>query len=286
MKTPRVPQRPARAGPGTAGPAPATPTVLVPPALASTPPAELTHLNPLVPAQVQRRTLTAIIERVREVALQGRRPVVEVDLDLTSLMPDERTEAALLSLAHRYDVPPLLEPSRLPLLPGYTLEAWADFLEVTGLGEQYPRLKGLHSLDSDLYWDEAALHTDRPTPGLKAFVERVQEAGGRVVFSSGRWQATAEASARASFAAGGLDPIDLLIGNPGFSDAENKRRRETEIRVRYGEVVAVIDDRKSNRDAMIADLGPGVLSVPIALPGYSAAPDARRGELRISTFEL
>ncbi len=249
-------------------------------------PPELDHLNPLVPPEVQRRTLSAIVERVREVALQGRRPVVELDLDLTALMPNERTEAALLALGHRHRVPELLEPHALPLLPGYTIEAWADFLEATGLGAKYPALRGVHSLDSSLYWDEAALHTDRVTPGLRGFVERVRQAGGRVVFNSGRWQATAEASSRQSFAAAGLTDVDLLIGNPGYSDAENKRRREAEIRARFGEVVAVIDDRKSNRDAIVSSLEPGVLSVAIALPGYSAAPDAKSGEHRISTFEL
>ncbi len=243
------------------------------------------HLHPAVSASVQRQTLAAIDDRVRVAALAGLSPVVEVDVDLTSLMPDERTETALLALAHARQIPELFRLAAFPVLPGYTAEAWADFLELTGLGARYPSLRNLRSLDTEVFWDEATLHTDRVTPGFKSFVARVEALGGVVVLSSHRWQRSAEEATRRAFATCGLSSLALLVGEPALSDTENRRRHQVEIRARYGRVVAVIDDEKAHRDAALAAAGPGALGIAVALPTYSAARETAQCPLRISTFE-
>ncbi|MBK7859695.1 MAG: hypothetical protein IPJ65_13965 [Archangiaceae bacterium] len=243
------------------------------------------HLHPAVPVEVQRRTLAAIDDRVRVAALAGVNPVVEVDLDLTSLMPDERTETALLALAHAHQIPELFRLAAFPMLPGYTAEAWADFLELTGLGARYSALRKLRSLDTEVFWDEATLHTDRVTPGFKSFIKRVEALGGVVVLSSHRWHRCAEEATHRAFATGGLASLALLVGEPELSDAENRRRHQVEIRARYGRVVAVIDDEKTHRDVALAAAWPGAVGVAVALPMYSAARETAQCPLRISTFE-
>src|SRR5580692_11465332 len=92
----------------------------------------------VVPPEVQRATLTKVLARVAEVAASKVTPVVEVDLDLTALCPRARTRYALALVGHQFGVAEFLRPDDLPLLPGYTSEAWRAFLESTGIAQRNP----------------------------------------------------------------------------------------------------------------------------------------------------
>lgn len=238
-------------------------------------------LHPAVPAALQQRTLAAIVERVAEEVGRSGAAAVQIDLDLSALVPGERTEAALLQLAHEHWAPALLRPRALP---GYTPEAWGDWLEVTELGVQLPALRRRRSLDCAAFWQGAPLESDRPTPGLAAFCERVTDEGGTVVFRSCR-RGDAETATRAALGAAGLAHLPLVLYDRCARDAEGEAWRQAELRARFGPLVAIIDDEQHNREAVAKAAGPGVLKVAVALPGFSAAPATREAPLRISTFE-
>lgn len=249
-------------------------------------------LNPLVPADVQQRTLDAIFDRVRRQAERHAanpgaepRPVVQVDLDLTALMPIVRTEAALKAASERLGIAELQDPSTLPLLPGYTSEANRAWLAQTDLDERYSGFWGVG--DGGAYWNESLIEADEATPGLVAFVEKVRSLGGEVVFVSGRFTAGVREQSIASLERAGLRDVQMLIGNSGFSDAGWKEHLQTQVLERWGKTVAVIDDRISNRNAMIGALASpeDVLSVGIAIPRFSADPVVSSNPNRISTFE-
>ena len=250
-------------------------------------------LNPLVPEDVQRRTLDAILERVRRQAERHAanpsgeaRPVVQVDLDLTALMPVVRTEAALKSAAERLDIAELRDPSLLPLLPGYTSEANRAWLAQTDLDERHPGFWGVG--DGGAYWNESLIESDDATPGLVAFVETVRSLGGEVLFVSGRFTSGVREQSIRSLERAGVRDVQMLIGNSGFSDAGWKEHLQPRILEEWGKTVAVIDDRVSNRNAVIGALASpdDVLSVGIAIPRFSADPVVASNPNRISTFEL
>jgi hypothetical protein len=263
-------------------------------------------LSPHVTPAVQLRTLRAVFRQVAEASrASGPRPVVEVDLDLCGLMPVHRTRRALAAVAREFGVARLGEPEGLPTLPGYSDEAWSAFVDLMGLRSSRPDLDwGRRAPGSpfrrfhDLYWMLDGMAEDRPTPGLGAFVHRVSELGGDVVFISGRWlKAHVQVSLRCLRRAGITSP-KLVIGNdrheslvpagtPAASDAEAKAALQAEVRARFGRPVAVVDDRAANRLAVAGASGDpaGVLGVAICIPGFSCDPAGARAPLRISSFE-
>lgn len=251
------------------------------------------ELNPLVPEDVQRSTLNAILDRVRAQAARHQanpstegKPVIQMDLDLTALMPIQRVESALKDASTRLNIPELADPSKLPLLPGYTSEANRAWLAQTDLDERYSGFWGVG--DGGSYWNTSLIDTDVATPGLVEFVTRVRELGGEVVFVSGRFTAGVREQSLRSLERAGLKDIQMLIGNSGFSDAGWKQHLQPQILERWGKTVAVVDDRIANRNAIIGALASAddVLSVGIAIPRFSADPVVSSNPNRISTFEL
>lgn len=229
------------------------------------------------------RTMQRLMQRIGEQAATGVAPVVQVDLDLTALMPIERTRDALRDIGRDYDIPELTTPETLGELPGYTPEAFTAWVETSGLGQRYPALRGIRSLQGYGYWNSAHDTTDQVTPGLVDFVAAVRSAGGEVVFNSGRSESMRGASEGILRRAGINNPV-LYIGNIG-GDAATKESRQGDIRARYGKTVAVVDDRVTNRDAVISGLGDrDVISIAIAIPGFSVDPVTRQAENALTTF--
>lgn len=270
-------------------------------------PADEFHLSEAVTLAAQLRTLRTLFDHVAAKAGCGLRPVVEVDLDLCGLAPVFRTMEALRICGDHFRIAEFSQPEKLPVLPGYSDEAWQSFLDATQIEAKYPHLawrsgrRPSRALGSpfgwfhDLYWTASWLAEDAPTPGLGAFVHRIGALGGTVVFFSGRWLPGFVEGTRLSLQRAGIpDPV-LVIGNPWhetlpiprdrvLSDAQVKVRHQTEIR-QHGEPVAVIDDRRTNRDAVVHALGGDLLSIAIALPGFTFDAASLQTEWRISTFE-
>ncbi len=265
-------------------------------------------LHPWVSREEQSRALKAVLERVAELARHGKKALVQVDLDLTALMPVERTVAALKSVGRKLGVPELENARSLPMLPGYTTGAFDTFLRETGLREKYPHLEwgetgsseragtrysrtSLYSQFREAYWygggsretGYVGLETDAATPGLADFVRRVREAGGEVVFNSGRGE-QAETGTLEALRRAGIDSPHLLIGaRPGMDGGQVKALRQAQLS-ELGRTVAVIDDRKRNREDLSAE-APDALFIAVAVPGFTAESATREADWRISTFE-
>ncbi|UQA58369.1 hypothetical protein [Polyangium aurulentum] len=266
------------------------------------------ELAPIVTASLQVRSLAVILDRVVKAAGEGKKPVVEIDLDLTSLRPVYRTTQAVKVAARAYDIEELADPTKLPMLPGYTDEAWEAFLEITGLPQRYPKLvwrgptdgagasASVRSTFHQAYWTTDWLQEDEPNSGLGAFVRAVEDRGGVVVFISGRWLPEQFEPSRIALRRAGVPEPNLLIGNPRhgdtvaagqkpLSDAQIKALRQPEIREKYGTPVAVIDDRVANRQAVIDANDDPVLGVGIAIAGFSFDVATASAPARISSFE-
>jgi hypothetical protein len=69
-----------------------------------------------------------------------------------------------------------------------------------------------------------------------------------------------------------------------LSDAAVKVLHQDKV-AKYGTPVAIIDDRLTNRTAVIGRVGAGVLGIAICIPGFTHDPASDREELRLSTFE-
>ena len=256
----------------------------------------------------QIETLQKVFQQIDEVVKAGHStPVVEIDLDLAALMPVVRTSRALKAAAIKLGFQELADLG--PILPGYSDEAWIAFLTRNNLPILYPEL---HWLTSDgkpdkgqgtpfqhfheAYWASDMLIEDEPAPGLCSFVQRVEAHGGRVVFISGRWLAEHISPTLACLKRAGIPHPALIIGNDqhetlvgrgkAISDAALKANRQMEVRARFGEPVAFIDDRPTNRAAVAQTLGPNLLSIAITVPNFTYDPENDLAEWRISTFEL
>lgn len=245
--------------------------------------------SPAVDAATQNRTLTAIFDKVSEVAATGQTPVVELDLDLTSLLPRERVLAILRNIAKEHPaITEFATPETLPFLPGYTEGAIEGFVKHSGLAEKYPQLNLYDVIHSGLrspYWDQP-WESDVISPGLDAFINEVRKRGGEVVFVSNRPGGLDRSIA--TLEKNGIEkPIVLTAGLLGrmMGDAAAKKWVQRDVRD-YGVPVAVIDDRASNRQAVSEANDHGLISVAIAAPGFSWTPDAESSEFRLSSFRF
>ena len=57
------------------------------------------------------------------------------------------------------------------------------------------------------------------------------------------------------------------------------------IRQKFGEPVAFLDDRVTNRDAVVAAVGTPIPSIPVHVPGFSYETDTSDKNWGLSTFE-
>ncbi len=306
---PRGPQKP----PDEMGQLRSTPVDLT--GAERTGPARVPH-NPAVPKEAQNATLKAMLDQVEQVAATGKTPVIFVDLDLTALLPTTRIVEQLKAVGETFDIPELKDPLELkdkngnPMIPGYTEEAWMGFVEKTGLAEKYPHVNWnapdrnnpgaraggpLYSMFRSGYWAQD-LKTDQVSPGLARFVELVAQRGGKVAFVSGR-PGTPDASLYALEAGGIRNPtlhfgqkrsgLPLPRPNVRDGDADTKFQLTKEAEARNEVVVAIVDDRASNRSGVVAaSSNPNIMSVAIAAPGFSYTPDAEdpNNPHRISSF--
>ena len=254
-------------------------------------------LLPVVPQAEQDATIREILARVSAMAAARAadptkpKGVVEIDLDLTALAPIARSRVAIAEVGRALNVPELTHPETLPLLPGYTETAFPAWVQQSGFGARYPNVdwRAAFSIFHGRYWG-GDMSSDEPAPGLADFVRRVRAAGGEVVFVSGRGTGWLTGSDAALAKLG--EPVILLMKGRdmmGGSDSDTKAAAQAVIRQRYGEPVAILDDRATNRDAAVAALGPAgadVISIPVHLPGFSQELGAEDPRFAMATFAL
>lgn len=266
------------------------------------------ELHPWVTPSIQGRTLSRVIHEVQAAALRGERPVVEVDLDLCAVRPILRTRKALKTVGDYFQLGEFSTDQTLPLLPGYSDEAWHQFILSMELEQRHPELEWTcegrpsrrpgtpFALFHAHYWELGGLQEDSPTPGLGSFVHRIETSGGQVVFLSGRWLPEHESPTLATLRRAGIPNPNLIIGNPwhetlvhdrsdAVSDSAIKAWRQAEIARRFGRPVAIIDDRQGNRSAVQSSNSHDILGIAIAIPGFTCDPVTASVPLRISTFE-
>jgi ribose 5-phosphate isomerase len=260
-----------------------------------------TSMSPVITDTKQKDTFEAIDRQVHEFRQSGAVPVVELDLDLTTFVPYERTVLALRAAGDKYQIPEFQNPA-FDLVPGYTREAWVNFISRNKLPDKYPSLRWMGEKDGKdgdsvysafhtAFWNTDYLRYDTLTPGLSKFIRRLQKAGAVVVFVSGRWKEEQIEPTRYVLKKEGLEDVPLLIGNPGhdtenpISDSQIKALHQAEIKEKYGVPAVFIDDRKENRDAVCA-ANPEctMLSVGCAISGFTFDEETTGVSLGISSF--
>lgn len=259
-------------------------------------------LNKVIEEDVQKNTINKLFDKIEQVIKKGEKPVVEIDLDLTAFDPANRTIKALKAAGSKYNISEFLNPeTNFDLLPGYTREAWTNFLCRNKLSEKYPHLKWLgykdatgdetnvYSVFHTTYWTTEWLIEDTLVAGIVDFVKEIEQKGAVALFISGRWDPLQFTPSREILIRGGISNPVLLIGNPQhdkISDAESKALKQEEIRKDYGTPVAIIDDRIDNR-AAVCNANPGIdmLSIGISIPDFTYDEEVTGISLKISTFE-
>ncbi|MFR9728047.1 L-tyrosine/L-tryptophan isonitrile synthase family protein [Saccharopolyspora sp. MS10] len=203
-------------------------------------------------------------------------PTVVIDLDLCGIVPLRRTvEAARAVSGPRpgapHGIPELADPDALPVLPTYSETTWPAFLDRCGLREKYPEVdwQEVHAEFFRAFarpWNR--LRTDEVNAGLARFVWDVRDAGGQVVFCTGRRERVREHTA-AALRAGGVPDAPLLC-TPDERTRPIPEHKVARLR-EFGEldVVAVFDDMHANRIALTAAY-PGALAIAVEVPGLVA----------------
>ncbi|WP_246868956.1 L-tyrosine/L-tryptophan isonitrile synthase family protein [Saccharopolyspora sp. ASAGF58] len=252
--------------------------------------------------KTQDAVLKSVLDRVQQRTQQRRwddrlpQPTVVIDVDLCGLVPLQRIQDAARSVSGARPGAPdgileLAGPGTLPVLPTHAAATWRNFVELSGLRDRYP------SVD----WDEVRadftraflarprerLRTDSANAGLARFVWDVQDAGGRVVFCTGRRERFREHTEEALAAGGVLHATLLCLPEDGGcprSELKVEKLRE----LGDVDVVAVFDDELANRIAVTKEFG-GAIPVAVEIPGLAAErlPDQPVADTTavIATFE-
>lgn len=255
------------------------------------------HTVPSQQNEVLKDVLHTVQERTRVRRWNRRlpRPAVVIDLDLCGLVPLQRTLDSARAISGPRDGAPegifeLARPDALPVLPTFAESTWRNFVESSGLGAKYP-LVDWHQVRVEFVraFSRSAetLRTDTVTPGLARFVWDVQDAGGRVVFCTGRRE-RARPQTEEVLACGGV-PDAHLVCMP-----DERTRPVSELKVEklreLGEldVVAVFDDLLANRIAITKEFTE-TRAVAVEIPGLASErpadqPAADRAPV-IASFE-
>ncbi|GAB2653558.1 hypothetical protein GCM10027271_09890 [Saccharopolyspora gloriosae] len=200
-------------------------------------------------------------------------PAVVIDLDLCGIIPLRRTVEATRAVSGPRagapnGIPELADPDSLPVLPTYADSTWHTFLELTGLHEKYPEVdwRAVHAEFFRAFarpWNR--LRTDEVNAGLARFVWDVRDAGGQVVFCTGRRERVRDHTAAVLEAAGVPDAPLLCM-------PDDRTRPIPELKVarlrEFGEldVIAVFDDMHANRIALTKEY-PAALAIAVEVPG-------------------
>lgn len=197
------------------------------------------------------KALERVLERVLETRASGEVPVVVFDLDDTLFSTKNRHLRILKEFAGSRgngaralaDVP----PSALR----YSI---AETARAAGVTDE-ALLKDLQAFWSERFFADAYLGADAPVPGAPAFVLSVLEAGGVVVYLTGRDETMREGTLRAlersGFPAPDGEAVRLML-KPRFDAQDLAFKREAfETVAALGAVAAGFENEPSYLNAMI-----------------------------------
>ncbi|GAA0508252.1 hypothetical protein GCM10011581_19810 [Saccharopolyspora subtropica] len=250
----------------------------------------------------QDAVLRSVLERVEQRAQRRRRdarvpqPTVVIDIDLCGLVPLQRILDAARSVAGPRPGAPegifeLAGPGTLPVLPTHAPGSWRNFVELSGLRERYPAVDWeqvrVEFVRAFLSRPREKLRTDSVNAGLARFVWDVQDAGGRVVFYTGR-RKRFRAHTEEVLAAAGVPDATLLCLPEDSARSHSELTVEKLRELGDLDVVAVFDDALANRIAVTKEFGEA-LPVAVEIPGLAVErlPDrpVADGAGVIATFE-
>lgn len=249
-----------------------------------------------VPFEVQKATLDGLLREIGARARERREDatlakyVVMIDLDNTSFVPTTRVHAGLEAVAAKYGIPELEDPSDLDLLPHYSRDGFLTWATESGLRAKYPNVNwvGAYYDYYDANWQREHDGTETLVPGLKEFARRVSRSGGVVVFNTARRESQRAVTEETLRKNGISNPkVTMKPNNWRSTSAAWKVKAVDEIREKWGEPIALIDETAKNREAMTAAF-PNVAGVAISIPGFTTemSKDELDAEpLRISTYE-
>lgn len=236
---------------------------------------------------VQRRILDEVVARVRAAVAAGERPIVAFDLDDTLFDTRYRVRAIMRDYGAQ------VGDERLERLSvrdvHYELE---ETLREIGFSEE--EIAGQAGRAARRAWSRrffsaSSYALDRPIRGALAYVDRLVEAGARVVYVTGRAERTRQGTIDV-LAAAGL-PIDEVYhkpdpapGQPKEPTASYKERIAREVLDPTGRIVACFDNEPKNANAF-RRAAPDAIVVwldtlyepdgPALLPGIARVPDLR-----------
>lgn len=240
------------------------------------------HTVPREQDEVLKGVLRTVQERTRTRRRDPRipRPAVVIDLDLCGIVPLQRTlDAARAVAGPRPGAPDgvaeLAFPTALATLPTFAESTWRNFIEANGLDVRYPEVDW-HQVYREFFqafgrpWEN--LRTDTVNAGLARFVWDVQDAGGRVVFCTGRRERVRRYTEEV-LADGGV-PDTLLVCMPDIRTRPISELKVEKLR-ELGEldIVAIFDDILANRIALTKEFR-GARAVAVELPGMATERQA------------
>ncbi|MEV0621905.1 L-tyrosine/L-tryptophan isonitrile synthase family protein [Nonomuraea sp. NPDC050404] len=206
----------------------------------------------------QHAVLNEVLRRVAERARRRRNdpairpPAVMLDIDMCALDPRARVVHALTTVG--------VDPHQLAALPSYHRPAWDRWIRQAGV-----RI-GHEDFCRALFRPWENLRWDTPVPGLARFVWQVYDAGGRVVFNTGRRERVRTHTEHA-LAGAGITGARIAFQPDDRSRPVHELKADGLRSFADLDIVAVFDDICENRQAM-AKVLPDALYVAVALPGY------------------
>ena len=236
-----------------------------------------------LPLEVRPSLLQETLERVREQAATGKKPVVIFDLDDTLFDTRPRTLAILRAYPHEPRLAALELHQVVHGLPETLMNAGFSAAEVEGeKGEKVRRFW------SKRFFDDESLRLDAPIPGAVEYVRALVAAGAHPVYLTGRQEQTRQLSQEvldgAGFPAGTL----FLKPNPGpnvpkeSTPAFKGRIARSEV-PNLGLAVAAFDNEPANCNAFRESLPAAATVVfldtlypddsPALTAGIDALPD-------------
>ncbi|WP_018353336.1 L-tyrosine/L-tryptophan isonitrile synthase family protein [Longispora albida] len=230
----------------------------------------------------QHAVLADVLDRVAEQARRRRtdpalkRPAVMLDVDLCALAPRERTIGALRATGERHGIAEFTDPGSWREWPTYHPPAWQA--STAALRAAYPLLdwEAVHADFCTAFFEPwERMRSDEPVAGLAEFAWAVFDAGGELVFNTGRRERLRAHTEAALARAGILQPRMAMMPDDRTRPVHEHKAGNI---ASFGDlhIVAVFDDLCENRQAIAKEL-PGVLPVATAIPGFAVEHEALAG---------